>query len=76
MTLVPDESYTLRPIGVVRSPIARPEDAPMQGYDGGGFTGLRAMFCKCIRETTSAGRLRAGSSPDPRRGPTPWVSTG
>lgn len=34
MTLSPDESYTLRPIGVVRSPIARPEDAPMQGYEG------------------------------------------
>ena len=28
------ESYALQPIGVVRSALARLEDAPMQGYEG------------------------------------------
>ncbi|HEV2235868.1 MAG TPA: tRNA (N6-threonylcarbamoyladenosine(37)-N6)-methyltransferase TrmO [Ktedonobacterales bacterium] len=31
---MPDETYMLHPIGVVRSPLTRREDAPMQGREG------------------------------------------
>ncbi|HEY7982607.1 MAG TPA: tRNA (N6-threonylcarbamoyladenosine(37)-N6)-methyltransferase TrmO [Ktedonobacterales bacterium] len=31
---MPDPTYTLNPIGVVRSPLTRREDAPMQGREG------------------------------------------
>jgi tRNA-Thr(GGU) m(6)t(6)A37 methyltransferase TsaA len=53
------ETYTLRPVGFVRSPLLRREDAPMQGYEGApdAWVELDAAFAEALKDIAAGDEL-------------------
>ncbi len=52
-------SYVLRPVGVIRSSLTRPEDAPMQGYEGApdAWVDVDAAFAEALSGIAPGGEI-------------------